>query len=83
MNKYFYDDTPIRESIHRASTSNDWTDLALVIIAGLFVAGVLFLVYKLITKPVSTIDPINIAKERYAKGDISTEEFNIIKKELK
>ena len=27
-------------------------------------------------------DPLNVAKERYAKGEISREEFNQIKKDL-
>lgn len=83
MNKLFYDDAPVRESMHRASATNDWVDLAMVILAGIFVAGVLFLVYKLITKPANTVDPLQIAKERYAKGEITTEEFTSIKKELK
>jgi putative membrane protein len=30
-----------------------------------------------------TRDPVDIAKERFAKGEISKEEFNDIKKELK
>lgn len=29
------------------------------------------------------IDPIDIAKERYAKGEITKEQFNDLKKELK
>ena len=74
---------PFNESFHEVSNTNDWTQLAMVVIIGLFLLGILFLVYKLISKPSTTKEPLEIAKERFAKGEISAEEFADIKKELK
>jgi uncharacterized membrane protein len=74
---------PFKESMRHVENANDLVDLAMVIIAGIFVVGVLFLVYKLITKPINTVDPMQIAQERYAKGEISAEDYSAIKKELK
>ena len=74
---------PFKESMRHVENANDWVDLAMVIIAGIFVVGVLFLVYKLITKPINKVEPMQIAQERYAKGEISAEDYSAIKKELK
>jgi len=55
---------------------------------GVIVASIVWGVKKLTDRTGSSLDgnqkhdPLDIAKERYAKGEISKEEFNQIKKDL-
>ena len=54
----------------------------------IFWGGLIALIVWGITKlsrqsvPISKHDPLNIAKERYAKGELSREEFEQVKKDL-
>lgn len=54
----------------------------------LFIAATAFLISKLLHNGEThheksiKVDPLDIAKERYAKGEITTEEFDTIKKNL-
>ncbi len=49
--------------------------------------GILYVIYKLVVRHQNLThvsrDPLDIAKERYAKGEITKDELSDIKKELK
>jgi putative membrane protein len=61
-----------------------WMIIVWVLIIGLIVWGVIALVRHTGSGPTSSSNrnPLDIAKERYAKGEISKEEFERIKKDL-
>ena len=59
-----------------------------ILLCGLGFAGFIYLIVYIIGKqgkgsgPATKNDPLDIARERYAKGEISKEEFEQIKKDL-
>ena len=61
-----------------------WAILWMVIFWGAVVALIIWIVKKLTERGGSAEkhDPLGIAKERYAKGELSREEFEQIKKDL-
>ena len=61
-----------------------WMIIVWIIILGLIVWGIVVLVRRGTSTPGTPQkrDPVEIAKERYAKGEISKEEFDEIKKNL-
>ena len=65
-----------------------WWGLTGGLLTLLFLAGIIILVVWLARKPsegggtAAKSNPLDIAKERYAKGEISKEEFEQIKKDL-
>jgi putative membrane protein len=61
-----------------------WMIIVWVIIIGLIVWGVIALARHAANSPGSTArrSPLDIAKERYAKGEIAKEEFERIRKDL-
>lgn len=61
-----------------------WMIIVWIIIIGLIVWGIVALVRRgtSTTGIPQKQDPVEIAKERYAKGEISKEEFDDIKKNL-
>jgi len=61
-----------------------WMIIWMVIFWGGLIALIVWVVKKLTERSSSTSkhDPLDIAKERYAKGEISREEFEQIKKDL-
>lgn len=65
---------------------NVWFELAWLVFWGLIILTVVYLLYRLANdhKPRSTgeADPLMIAKQRLAKGEISKVEYAEIKKEL-
>ena len=66
---------------------SDWAHPVLTLLVVLILAGVAVYLIKSLTQDKSetteTRDPLDYAKERFAKGEISKEEFSEIKKELK
>ena len=70
---------------HMHADENRWVALVGFIVIVAIVGAALLIVYKIATKTAAAgqgNDPIAIAKERYAKGEITKEEFGEIKKEL-
>ena len=69
---------------HMQNGDNDWIVLVIFGFFALLVAVGLLIVYKLFTSKAASQNkqPIDIAKERYAKGEISKGELADIKKEL-
>lgn len=64
---------------------NHWFTLVGFVVFVAIVGVALLVVYKIATKTTAASqgkDPIDIAKERYAKGEITKEELADIKKEL-
>lgn len=64
---------------------DQWITLLGFIVFIAVVSAVLFVVYKIATKPSAASqgsDPINIANERYAKGEITKDELAEIKATL-
>jgi len=61
-----------------------WMIIIWVVIIGLIAWGVVALIRRGNSKPNAgeKQNPLDIAKERYAKGEISKEEFERIKKDL-
>ena len=61
-----------------------WMVIWMVIFWGGLIALIVWVVRKLTERssPASKHDPLDVAKERYAKGEISREEFEQIKKDL-
>jgi len=61
-----------------------FSGLWLVIFGGGLIALIVWVITKLIRRGDSAPkhDPLDVAKERYAKGEISREEFEQIKKDL-
>ena len=61
-----------------------WMMLIWIVITGLIIWGIVALVRRgiSISGTAHKRDPLDIAKERYAKGEISKEEFEQIKKDL-
>ena len=61
-----------------------WMVAWMVVLWGGLIALIVWGIKKLTERGGSTPkhDPLDIAKERYAKGEISMEEFNQIKKDL-
>ncbi len=79
-------DGPVRESI--GGRQEDWTHPMLTLLTVLIIAGVAVYLIKAVTQSKATNqeekrDPLDFAKERFAKGEISKEELSEIKKELK
>lgn len=72
------------------SGGNLWMGIAGMVIQLLFFGVLIFLAFRLYKSlrlnnqcsPQGTDSALNILKERYAKGEIDTEEFNQRKKEL-
>lgn len=68
--------------------SFEWIFLVGFLVISIIIGAALFITYKMATKQPTAIqenpssDPISIAKERLAKGDITSEEFASIKKAL-
>jgi putative membrane protein len=62
-----------------------WIILMWLVIIGLIVWGIIALTRRVGSKsgPGEKEDPLEIAKKRYAKGEISKKEFEQIKKDLK
>ncbi|MFC2011214.1 SHOCT domain-containing protein [Chloroflexota bacterium] len=56
----------------------------LVLFWGVLIALIVWGIKQLTVRGISTPkhDPLDVAKERYAKGEISREEFNQLKKDL-
>jgi putative membrane protein len=61
-----------------------WMIIAWIVIIGLIVLGVISLVKhsSSTTNTSQKRDPLEIAKERYARGEIKKEEYEVIKKNL-
>lgn len=61
-----------------------WMMILWIVIVGLIVWGIVALIRRGSSKSNGTEDktPLDIVKERYAKGEISKEEFERIKKDL-
>lgn len=61
-----------------------WMVLVWIVIVGLIIWGIVALVRRGVytSGTAQKHNPLDIAKERYAKGEISKEEFEQIKKEL-
>lgn len=64
-----------------------WIFLVGFVVIALIVGAALYITYKAATKTTASQEnpsqiPINIAKERYAKGEITKEQFAEIKKDL-
>lgn len=78
---------PYRRSMEYC-TSNDWQDVVwmVIIVAAIVTMAVLVVRYLNSTHAKAGVDgdikAIEIARERYAKGEISKEEFTEIKEEL-
>jgi putative membrane protein len=69
---------------HMYASDDRWFTLVGFIVFIAIVGAILLIVYKIATKPAASQgnDPLDIARERYAKGEITKEEFTDIKKEL-
>ncbi|MFO0882277.1 MAG: SHOCT domain-containing protein [Candidatus Saccharimonadales bacterium] len=79
----YRDDFPM--TIHATNATDDrWFTLVGLLVFSAIVGVILLVVYKIATKPAASQgnNPLDIARERYAKGEISKEEFTEIKKEL-
>lgn len=78
----YYRTMPIEQ--HMRGDDNGWYGLVIFGFFALLVAIALLIAYKLLSKNAASQnkDPIDIAKERYAKGDITKDELADIKKEL-
>jgi putative membrane protein len=78
----YYRTMPMERTMH--GDDNDWIVLVVFGFFALLVAVGLLIVYKLFSSKAASQNksPIDIAKERYAKGDITKEELADIKKEL-
>ena len=76
-------DYPIMTT-HMQASDDRWFTLVGFTVFVAIVSAALFVVYKIATKPAASQgkDPLDIARERYAKGEISKEEFTDMKKEL-
>lgn len=79
-------DGPVVENIGRHQ--NNWVHPVLTLLIVLILAGVAVYLIKAVTQNQATgaeekRDPLDYAKERFAKGEISKEELADIKKELK
>jgi putative membrane protein len=61
-----------------------WMMLVWIVITGLIIWGIVALVRRgtSISGTAQKRDPLDIARERYAKGEIGKEEFDEIKKNL-
>lgn len=80
--------TQLAEYYHRpmAYGGGDWVEVFVMILFFGLIIGALVVVYRMVARSNSTItqrDPLDIAKERFAKGEITKEEFADIRKELK
>lgn len=80
--------TQFAEYYHRpmAYGGGDWIGVFVTILFFGLIIGTLIAVYRIANRPGPSEsayrDPLDIAKERYAKGDITKEEFTDIRKEL-
>ena len=79
-------DGPVVENI--GHHQDNWVHPFLTLLIVLIVAGVAVYLIKSVTQNNAHIeeekrDPLDYAKERFAKGEISKEELSDIKKELK
>jgi uncharacterized membrane protein len=80
--QYYRGDFPVQ---HMQTDDNHWFTLVSFVVFIAIVSVTLLVVYKIATKSTAASqgkDPIDIAKERYAKGEINKEQLADIKKEL-
>ncbi len=80
--QYYRGDFPME---HVRVDDNHWFTLVSFVVFIAIVSATLLVVYKIATKNTAASQgkaPIDIAKERYAKGEINKEELADIKKEL-
>lgn len=81
--------TQFAEYYHRPITygaGGGWVEVFVMILFFGLIIGALVVVYRMVAHSNSAIaqrDPLDIAKERFAKGEITKEEFADIRKELK
>lgn len=81
--QYYRGGSPMRDQLY-GPDENRWFTLVGLLVFAAIVGIVLLVVYKIATKPSASQgkDPLDIAKERYAKGEINKQEFDDMKKEL-
>ena len=78
---------PYRRSVQYC-TSNDWHDIVWMVIIVAAIVAVVILVVRFFNSSHAkagvdgNVKAVDIARERYAKGEISKEEFTEIKEEL-
>lgn len=63
---------------------NDWGwEVLMMILWLLFFIVIAIVVVRLLNGTRQRVDPLDISKERYAKGELTKEEFEQLKKDLK
>ena len=79
----FYRERPMMDMQHEG---NGWIGIIWMVFWIAIISVVLMLLYRMANKHVSATghrEPLEIAKERFAKGEITKDELAEIKKELK